>query len=71
MKRWKPLLCIRKITNSTIPFEIQGEEGNIRIDKVNTPEQVEIYYRNGTVENITQPQKKVIRCFMRQRSLLN
>ncbi|MFP3123198.1 Gfo/Idh/MocA family oxidoreductase [Ectobacillus funiculus] len=51
------VIMYSKITNSTIPFEIQGEEGNIRIDKVNTPEQVEIYYRNGTVENITQPQK--------------
>lgn len=51
------VIIYSKITNSTIPFEIQGEEGNIRIDKMNTPEQVEIYYRNGSVENITQPQK--------------
>lgn len=51
------VIMYSKITNSTIPFEIQGEEGNIRIDKVNTPEQVEIYYRNGTVEDITQPQR--------------
>ncbi len=51
------VIMYSKITNSTIPFEIQGEEGNIRADKINTPEQVEIYYRNGTVENITQPQR--------------
>lgn len=45
-----------KITDSAIPGEIQGEEGNIVFDKINVPEKVEIRYRNGKVEDLTQPQ---------------
>jgi predicted dehydrogenase len=45
-----------KMTNSYLPSEIQGENGTIIIDKINTPEKVEIYYRDGTVEDITRSQ---------------
>ncbi|CAM3752289.1 Gfo/Idh/MocA family protein [Cytobacillus oceanisediminis] len=45
-----------KIANSNLPSEIQGEDGNIFIDKINTPEKVEIHYRNGYQENLTQQQ---------------
>lgn len=45
-----------KITDSVIPSEIQGEEGNLIFDKINVPEKVEIRYRNGTVEDLTIPQ---------------
>ncbi|WP_027407967.1 Gfo/Idh/MocA family protein [Anoxybacteroides tepidamans] len=45
-----------KITNSYIPAEIQGEEGSIVIDAIHTPTKVEIRYRDGRVEDITEPQ---------------
>lgn len=45
-----------KIANSSLPSEIQGEEGNIIIDKIHTPENVEIHYRNGEREDLTQEQ---------------
>jgi predicted dehydrogenase len=45
-----------KITNSYTPSEIQGEEGSILIDAIHTPTKVEIHYRDGRVEDITQPQ---------------
>jgi len=47
-----------KITDSAIPSEIQGEKGSIVIDKVSVPQKVTIHYRNGDVEDISQPQKK-------------
>ncbi|MCP3741888.1 Gfo/Idh/MocA family protein [Rossellomorea sp. BNER] len=46
-----------KITNSNLPAEIQGEDGNLVIDKIHTPEKVEIFYRNGEKEDLTQPQR--------------
>lgn len=45
-----------KITNSYLPAEIQGEDGSIIIDKIHTPEKVEIRYKDGSVEDITRPQ---------------
>lgn len=42
-----------KITNSYIPSEIQGENGSILIDKISEPEKVEIRYRDGRVEDIS------------------
>ncbi|WP_078408989.1 Gfo/Idh/MocA family protein [Priestia abyssalis] len=45
-----------KITNSYLPAEIQGENGSIIIDKIHTPEKVEIRYNDGRVEDITEPQ---------------
>lgn len=45
-----------KITDSSIPCEIQGEKGTIVIDKIHTPEKIKIIYRNGEIEDITQPQ---------------
>lgn len=45
-----------KITDSYLPSEIQGEKGNIVIDKINLPERVAIHYRDGTVEDISRPQ---------------
>jgi scyllo-inositol 2-dehydrogenase (NADP+) len=50
------IVMYSKITDSTIPSEIQGEDGNLIIDKMNVPEKVEIRYRGGTREDITQPQ---------------
>jgi predicted dehydrogenase len=47
-----------KITNSSLASEIQGEKGNIIIDKISTPESIKILYKNGEVEDITVPQSK-------------
>lgn len=51
------VVMFSKISNSTLPAEIQGESGNIIIDKINTPESVQIHYRNGEKEDITKPDK--------------
>jgi scyllo-inositol 2-dehydrogenase (NADP+) len=45
-----------KIADSYLPAEIQGENGTLVIDKINQPYQVRIHYRDGTVEELTQPQ---------------
>ncbi|RIW38422.1 gfo/Idh/MocA family oxidoreductase [Bacillus salacetis] len=47
-----------KITNSTIPSEIQGEDGSIIIDSISDPHKVEIQYRDGTVEDISMKQEE-------------
>lgn len=45
-----------KISDSSFPSEIQGEKGNIIIDKIHTPEKIKIVYRNGEEEDISVPQ---------------
>lgn len=45
-----------KISDSKLLSEIQGEKGNIIIDRINLPSSVNIVYRNGDVEDITRPQ---------------
>ncbi|WP_078435534.1 Gfo/Idh/MocA family protein [Metabacillus halosaccharovorans] len=50
------VIMYSKITNSYVPSEIQGENGSIIIDKINTPESVKIQYKDGTVEDITREQ---------------
>lgn len=45
-----------KISHSYVPAEIQGENGTMVIDKINQPYDVKIYYRDGTIEDITQSQ---------------
>ncbi|MDR2040405.1 MAG: Gfo/Idh/MocA family oxidoreductase [Bacteroidales bacterium] len=42
-----------KIANSSLPTEIQGEEGNIILDRINIIGDVRIQYRNGEVEDLT------------------
>ncbi|MCQ6281713.1 Gfo/Idh/MocA family protein [Bacillus sp. EB600] len=42
-----------KISNSYLPSEIQGENGCMIIDKLHTPEQVEIRYNDGSIEQLT------------------
>ncbi len=42
-----------KISNSYIPSEIQGEQGSMIIDKISTPEEIKIRYRDGKTEAIT------------------
>ncbi len=47
------VIMYSKITNSYLPSEIQGEKGSIIIDKIHTPEKVEIHYNDGTIEPLT------------------
>ncbi|UQD52267.1 oxidoreductase [Bacillus methanolicus] len=51
------VIMFSKITDSFIPSEIQGENGSIIIDKIETPKNVKIHYRDGTIEDISQPQR--------------
>ncbi|MCZ8522477.1 MULTISPECIES: Gfo/Idh/MocA family protein [Paenibacillus] len=44
-----------KIANSYLPAEIQGELGTLVIDRINEPGRVEIRYKDGRVEDLTQP----------------
>jgi predicted dehydrogenase len=57
------VIIYSKITDSKLPSEIQGEKGNIIIDRINLPSSVKIVYRNGEVEDITQPQLTDIMCY--------
>ncbi|WP_264739430.1 Gfo/Idh/MocA family protein [Cytobacillus firmus] len=50
------VIMYSKITDSSLPAEIQGEEGNIVIDRISAPEKVELHYRNGEREDLTQDQ---------------
>ncbi|MEH7234979.1 Gfo/Idh/MocA family protein [Bacillus sp. JJ1562] len=52
-KEMEGMMMFSKITNSYIPSEIQGENGSILIDKISSPEKVEIHYRDGRVEDIS------------------
>jgi predicted dehydrogenase len=51
------VIMYSKITNSYVPSEIQGENGSILIDKIHTPEKVEIKYKDGSIEDISQVQE--------------
>lgn len=50
------VIMYSKITDSSLPAEIQGEDGNIVIDRISAPEKVELHYRNGEREDLTQDQ---------------
>ncbi|MGD6842696.1 Gfo/Idh/MocA family protein [Bacillus infantis] len=57
-KEMDAVIMYSKITDSQLPAEIQGENGNIVIDKIHTPEKAEIRYRGGGSELITREQKE-------------
>ncbi|AJY76753.1 Gfo/Idh/MocA family protein [Paenibacillus beijingensis] len=52
------LIIYSKITDSHLPSEIQGEEGSIVINRINNPTAIEIRYRDGRVEDISEPADK-------------
>ncbi|MBP2645819.1 MAG: oxidoreductase [Firmicutes bacterium] len=52
------VLMYSKITNSSVASEIQGEKGNIVIDKIAAPIKSVIEYRDGSTEDITVPQSE-------------
>ncbi|CAM3372999.1 Gfo/Idh/MocA family protein [Marinicrinis lubricantis] len=47
-----------KITDSTLPSEIQGEQGCIVIDKLSEPTELTIHYRDGRKEQLSFVQDK-------------
>ena len=47
------VLMYSKVSNSSLPWEIQGENGAMLITKVSSPENVHIQYNDGTVETLT------------------
>ncbi|CDN32811.1 Possible oxidoreductase [Mucinivorans hirudinis] len=47
------IVMFSKIANSYLPSEIQGENGSIVIERINTFESVKIHYRDGMVEDIS------------------
>jgi predicted dehydrogenase len=40
-----------------MPSEFQGEQGSIVLNRIYIPKKAAIYYRNGTVEDISQYQR--------------
>lgn len=52
-----------KISNSYLPSEIQGEEGNIIIDRINGFNNVKIIYRDGREEDLTLEQNEADMCY--------
>lgn len=52
------MVMYSKITNSYIPSEIQGEDGSIIIDKISEPTNVQIRYKDGTIEDISREQNQ-------------
>ncbi|GGI47064.1 putative oxidoreductase YulF [Paenibacillus marchantiophytorum] len=55
-KEMDAVIMHSKISSSYLPTEIQGENATMVIDKINQPEKVEIRYRDGSVEVLTQEQ---------------
>ncbi|MBU2699703.1 putative dehydrogenase [Sporomusaceae bacterium BoRhaA] len=53
---FEAIISHSKISNSYIPSEIQGEQGSMIIDKISTPEEIKIMYRDGKTEEITRKQ---------------
>lgn len=47
-----------KISNSYLPSEIQGENGSIIIENINNFNKVKIIYRDGSIEDISEPTKE-------------
>lgn len=54
------IVIYSKITNSNLPSEIQGEEGNIIIKNIDKIEEVKINFRNGQEESISKSQNMEI-----------
>ncbi|HZG86630.1 Gfo/Idh/MocA family oxidoreductase [Paenibacillus sp.] len=52
------VVAYSKITHSTVPCEIQGEDGNLVFDKMSEPETVEWRNRRGEAETLTRPQSE-------------
>ncbi|WP_211748352.1 Gfo/Idh/MocA family oxidoreductase [Paenibacillus sp. Marseille-Q4541] len=53
-KEMEGVITYSKITNSYLPSEIQGEAGSMVIDHINVPGKVQIHYRQGETETISE-----------------
>ncbi|UII56454.1 Gfo/Idh/MocA family oxidoreductase [Cytobacillus spongiae] len=54
------VIMYSKINDSYLPSEIQGEDGSIVIsENISSPDDIEIRYKDGTVEKISQPYAKL------------
>ncbi|WP_123039236.1 Gfo/Idh/MocA family protein [Cohnella candidum] len=52
------VIMYSKITDSSLPSEIQGENGCMAIHGISQPHKVEIRYRDGSTEDLTKPQSE-------------
>lgn len=56
-------LLYSKISNSKIPSQIQGEDGTMVIEKIQDPQNVTIYYRDGSEEILDIPKIERDMCY--------
>jgi scyllo-inositol 2-dehydrogenase (NADP+) len=56
-KEMEGVIIHSKIAESFVSSEIQGEKGTMIIDKICKPQKVQIIYRDGTIEDLTMPQR--------------
>lgn len=49
------VLMHSKITHSSLPNEIQGEDGSLIINKISEPVKIELHTRDGKVEDLSKP----------------
>ena len=54
------IVMYSKITNSSLPSEIQGELGSMVIDKISSPEKVAIHYNDGRIEQVSVEHEKPV-----------
>ncbi|MEG1287338.1 MAG: Gfo/Idh/MocA family oxidoreductase [Clostridium sp.] len=57
------LVMFSKISNSYLPSEIQGEEGSIIIEKINTFEKVKLVLRNGEEIDLSKEHSESNMCY--------
>ncbi|MDB4868305.1 MAG: oxidoreductase [Cohnella sp.] len=50
------VIMYSKISDSSLPSEIQGEDGTMIIHKISQPQKVELRFRDGSAEDISKPQ---------------
>ncbi|TCZ75440.1 Gfo/Idh/MocA family oxidoreductase [Paenibacillus albiflavus] len=55
-KEMDAVIMHSKVSNSYLPSEIQGEKGNILIDKISRMSKVTVHYKDDTTEDISRPQ---------------
>lgn len=52
-KDMEGVISYSKITNSYLPSEIQGEEGSMVVDHINSPGNVTVHFRSGDTQQIS------------------
>ncbi|MBM7565492.1 Gfo/Idh/MocA family protein [Paenibacillus sacheonensis] len=59
-KDMEAIITYSKISNSSLPAEIQGEEGTMIIDAINLPRQITVRYRDGRVKEASAPEQGLV-----------